>query len=50
MTPSNILGTDVKWARLREWHFRKRTISKEVQHPVHFLRNIHAEYKTQTKN
>lgn len=45
MTPGNILGTDVIWARLRKWNFRKRSTSKEVQHPVHFSRNIQAEYK-----
>lgn len=50
MTPANILGTDVIWARLRKWHFRKRSRPKKVQHPVHFSRNIQVEYKTQTKN
>lgn len=50
MTPGNILGTDIKWARLRKWRFRKRSRPKKVQHPVHFSRNIQVEYKTQTKN
>lgn len=57
MTPGNILGTDVKWASLRKWHFRKRTTSKEVQHPVHFfkifeifMQNIKHKLRTKSSN